>query len=248
MMIDEPFPISKILDLNAIGSDVDRLSEHDVLDILISYDIIAWPLRGHDHIFVVKDFETTRTGNYIWSSHLITVNPISLYFNLKYNIKILTLNDLKNILYGIKIHEAYQYSLKMLKGEELEIEVRFVNRHLGVLGVADAVGKDYVIEIKSSKPKRGHVYQLLASMFSLNKTLGFIVYPNTVEKLVLSDSWYDILKKRLNSLRRIYSLVKSHDLQSLCTMFSRHEKCFVSKYKVHPIDLMKTLQKEGFIG
>lgn len=241
-----PPPLNTVINVTAIQRRVKAMDLDELLNFLNTRDVIAWPLRFSSiNLFVVKDFET-RHGRSVWPSQLGMYDPIAMFFNINHSVKIYSEADLRRIALGFIAHDLYQGVLR-LAVPEVESEVRFIDTTLGIAGVADLVVGDSVVEIKTGKKSPKHVLQLAAYLRGLGKSRGFIVYPDEVIEINYGSELERKLIEAVNKLRNLMNVVSAHDLDSLVKRFRRSYKRFKQRLGADPKDLVKVLEKEGFI-
>jgi len=233
-------PIRHYVDVNAITSSVQGFSLDQLLSYLGQYGITAW--RVARNIFAVLDFESK-------SKHLRRISAVSIPVNedslirfaleMSYGIKLYTLQDLRNILRGMITHRMYGTALGFLL--PCEAEVKIIDDSREVVGVADLVCGDYVLELKSStKTRIGHVYQLLIYMDLLNKKEGFLVYEDKVIELAL-DTHKRLLSNAYNRLNKIYNT--AHTISKNIHLY---ENKVLRKFNMRVGEILKMVKELGF--
>jgi len=235
-------PIRHYVDVNAITSSVQGFSLDQLLSYLGQYGITVW--RVARSIFAVLDFESKSRHLRRISAVSIPVNEDSLLrfaLEMSYGVKLYTLRDLRNVLRGMIAHRMYGAVLGFLL--PCEAEVKIMDESRGVVGVADLVCGDYVLELKSStKTRIGHAYQLLIYMDLLNKKKGFLVYEDKVIELVL-DAHKRLLSNAYNRLNKIYNTV-----HTIFKNIHLYENKMLRRFNMRVGELLKMLEDLGFIA
>jgi hypothetical protein len=196
-------------------------------------------------LFVVKDFET-KYSNLVWASQLGYLDALTLFFNTRYSVKVFNESDLRNIMFGLVVHEVYQGALKLVY-PNAESEVKVIDRELGLVGVADVVFDDSVVEIKTGQRSQRHLLQLVAYLRMLRKGKGYIVYEDEVIEISYSKELMEKLMKAVENAKRLKEVVSSHSIDDIVFMFRHSYERFVKRFHADPRDLIKALKKEGFI-
>jgi len=196
------------VDVDKISNSIQKLAIEELLTYLGQHGILVW--RVAPNVFIALDYETRHKNLYRVS---IVSIPLSEDFLLKsaleitYGVKLYTGQDLRNILRGLVIHKEYSHALGFLI--PCETEVKIVNRSKGIVGIADIVCEDCVIEIKSgSTLRKEHIYQLLIYMDSLHKPYGFLVYEDRVLEFSL-DKNLGLLSEAYKRLYEVYDKIRS---------------------------------------
>jgi len=183
---------------------IDRMDFQILLETLQSYEISV--LRILPNLFVALDFETKHREFLRASMVSIPLSDdliIQTALELKYGVKLYTECDLRNILRGLILHEEYANAIKFLL--PCEREVKILDKSKKIVGVADLLCGDVVIEIKTGrKPKHIHAYQLAIYLDLTGKQQGFLVYPDAVLEIPLSE---DILHRAYQRLFKINNIV-----------------------------------------
>jgi sulfur transfer complex TusBCD TusB component (DsrH family) len=239
----KPPPLKEVVNLKKINELVKAFTPSDVITALLKKDVVVWPLpfRG---LYVSQDYET-KHRNSVWASQLGLNDIITYFIHTKYGVKLYREEDLYRILYGLLVHEAYEGILRLTM-EEVEAEVKVYDLELRVVGVADLVVNDAVIEIKSGKSSPRHRLQLTAYMKALNKQRGFLVYQDSVFEIVINS---DVLKELRDAVNRLRQLREELSLLSLEDVVKRYPNAiskFQYRYGVELIELIKVLESEGF--
>jgi len=237
-------PLKYYMDINRLKKSVFSMPIEEVLNTLAHYDVLAWNLKDKD-IYLVQDPET-RLKQYLRASNIASTSKCKLKsaIELKFGIKLFREKDLRNILIGFLAHDIYEYYLSYLPS--IRKEVSIVDDDLKIVGRADLVGPDFVIEIKTSrKMRKAHLYQVALYMFALHKEKGYIVYPTTITKLRPSSSLKRELFKCINSARNFHNIVHSMNLEELLRVFN--SKCIKKIFNITVEELLHILEKEGFI-
>jgi len=154
-------PLSYYLDVNTIVRSIQKLDIEEILSYLGQYGIIVWKIDPG--IFVALDYETRfRRFHKVSTIQFQRKEDIlKLALETIYGVKIYTESDLRNILKGLVIHREYSNALGFLLPCETEVKVIDVDKH--IVGIADIVCNDCIIEVKASFrsiPRREHIYQL----------------------------------------------------------------------------------------
>lgn len=246
-MLHSPIaPLNSVISLKEIAKQVQSMDVNELIRLLNLKDVIVWPLRmDSEEIFVSKDFET-KQRNLIWASQLSNINVVNLFFNVRHAIKLYREKDLYKIALGFLAHEAYEGILKLAL-PEVESEVKVYDRDLGVVGVADLVLKNYVIEVKSGKRSKKHELQIAVYMKALGKSKGYIVYPHEVVEVEYTQGLAQELERAVNDLKRLRKIILNNDLNYITSKFVRSYEKFKELYKVEPKRLEEVLKKEGFL-
>ena len=239
-------PLRATIALDDILKQVLSANLDTIIEILNRKNIVVWPININDvKLYVLKDFEA-RYKDLIWASQLGYTNVIALFFNINYSIKLFRERDLYRIVAGFLVHDAYEGVLK-LTFPDIESEVKIHDHELGVVGVADLVSNNYVIEIKLGKGSKRHELQLAAYMKALKKYKGYLVYPDNVVEIEYTNSLVQKLVKAVAYLKRLRNIVLNHDLRYIASKFTHSYIKFKQIYGVEPEKLVKVLEKEGFI-
>lgn len=180
------------------------ISIDDVFTYLVRYDIYVKPLPG-TNLYIAKDYES-KYGNYVKISDILICNkyPSLIALQRKYGVKIYNEKSLRRILAGLWIHEAYKSLISFLV--PVQQEVKCVDHNRKIVGVADIVGPNFVIEVKSSrKTKKEHILQLSSYMQLLKCEVGYLVYPEQVIKVTLTSNILAELDRCYRKIRDIYN-------------------------------------------
>ncbi len=198
-------PLSHYINYRAIIEKAKSISIDDLLTALLYYDIYAEVVKVNGkELFIVYDYES-KYGDYVKVSDIITYsyNPGLIALNRKLGCKIFTEDSLRRILAGIWIHEAYKFQIGFLV--PARCEVKCVDCTLRIVGIADLVGPDFVVEIKSSSRRlKYHVLQLAAYLYMLRISEGYLVYPKRVKKITLTRDLLERLCNLISKIRQIY--------------------------------------------
>ena len=228
-------PIRYYVDVDRISSSIQKLAIDEVLTYLGRYGIFVWKIAPN--IFVALDYETKHKD--LYRASFVSI-PLSEDFLLKsaleiaYGVKLYTEQDLRNILRGLVIHREYGNALGFLI--PCEFEVKIVDRSKGVVGIADIVCENYVIEIKTgSSLKRRHIYQLLMYMDLLRKPQGFLVYEDKVLEFSLDEN-LDLLSEAYERLHEVYSRI-----HSLAKNISYYRDKFLKKFNMKVSEIIERL-------
>jgi hypothetical protein len=219
---------------------------NDLIGLLNLRGVIVWPLHiNGEKVFVSKDFETGHRG-LIWASQLGHANAVTLFFNVNYSIKVYREEDLYRIAAGFLAHDAYEGILKLTL-PRVEGEVKVYDNELRIVGVADLVLDDNVVEVKLSRKYRSHRLQLAAYMRALKVSRGYLVYPNDVVEVEHDEGLSQELVKAVEGLDRLRRIVLNHDLDYIVSKFTHSYVRFKQTYGVEPKELAEVLRGEGFI-
>jgi CRISPR/Cas system-associated exonuclease Cas4 (RecB family) len=239
-------PLNRVIDVPSVRKHIQTLDLDGIINFLNTKGVIVWPITiSNRELFVVKDFET-RHSNFIWASQLGHLDPLALFFNTRYSIKVYNEDDLRNIMLGLVVHESYQGVLK-LAYPDVESEVKVVDRELGLVGVADIVFGDSVAEIKTGRKSQQHLLQLAAYLRMLKRGKGYIVYENEVVEISYSKELEEKLMKALEDVKKLKEIVPSHSIDDIISMFRHSYGRFIGKFYVDPRDLIKVLRERDFI-
>jgi len=234
-------PLSKVLDVEELRKSVEVLSISKVLELLLNYDIVAWRLDDLD-IYVAQDIET-KNWNFVRISHLIGISEPKLALEVKFGIKLYGKQQLRRILYGLLVHQAYQYAISNLL-EDAQVEVPVVNNQYKITGRADIVTRDYVIEIKGGVHNEFYKYQLGAYMLALNKSKGFLVYKDAVYPIEMNRILRDCIIGKIYELRQVYQQILKMDL---LTIINKYTYILMNNTKYATEDLVRLLIDNGFL-
>jgi hypothetical protein len=239
----KPPPLKEVVNLKKINELVKTFTPSDVITALLKKGIVVWPLpfRG---LYVSQDYETKHRDS-VWASQLGLNDVITYFINVKYGVKLYREEDLYRILYGLLVHEAYEGILRLTM-EEVNAEVKVYDPELGVVGVADLVVNDAVIEIKSGKLSPRHRLQLTAYMKALNKQRGFLVYQDSVFEIVINSDVVKELRDAVNRLRQLREELSLLSLEDVVKRYPNAISKFQHRYGVGLIELIKVLESEGF--
>lgn len=239
----KPPPLKEVVNLKKISELVKTFTPSNVVTALLKKGIVVWPLpfRG---LYVSQDYET-KHRDFVWASQLGLNDVITYFINLKYGVKLYREEDLYRILYGLLVHEAYEGILRLTM-EEVEAEVKVYDLELRVVGVADLVINDAIIEIKSGKSSSRHRLQLTAYMKALNKQRGFLVYQGSVFEIVINSDILQELRDAVNRLRQLREELFSLSLEDVAKRYPRAFSKFQYRYGVELIELIKVLESKGF--
>jgi len=239
-------PLNNVVALHDIAKRIQSMNLNELIKLLNLKDVIVWPLQvGSRELFISKDFET-RHRDLIWASQLGHTNAVNLFFNVRHAVKLYREKDLYKIALGFLVHEAYEGILKLAL-PEVESEVKVYDRDLGVVGVADLVSEDYVVEVKSGKRSKKHELQMAVYMKALGKNKGYIVYPHEVVEVEYAQGLVQELKRAVNDLKRLRKIILNSDLNYITSKFVRSYENFKELYKVEPKRLEEILKNEGFL-
>ena len=159
-------------------------------------------------------------------------------------IRIYTINSLRRILLGLKLHQMYQHILSALF--PVYIEVPFVDSNYGVVGRADIVGPDFVAEIKTGERKVLHKYQLAAYVLGLGKNIGYLIYKDLVMRI---DLTYDLIKEFEEKLKETRQFLRY--LRSIQDVYSINRYLDISCVKrvlgISFEELVKLLKENGLL-
>ena len=233
-------PIRHYIDVDKIANSVQRLSVEELLTYLGQYRIMVW--RIAPNIFIAMDFESKNKHLHRVSIVSTPINEDSLLklaLETTYGVKLYSEQDLRNILKGIIIHKEYCHALGFLL--PCKFEVKIANRSKGVVGIADVVCGDYVIELKSgTNLRKSHAYQLLIYMDLLRKQQGFLVYENKVLKFSLNTD-RKLLSEAYEKLYKIYN-----NIYALAKDLQRYRNRVIKKFNVKIDEVIKKLNDLGF--
>jgi hypothetical protein len=240
-----PFqPLSKVLDLDAIKRKVTSMTIDGLIEVLLTKGVVVWQLVvDSKKVFVVKDFEAQHR-NYVWASQLGQNDALALFFNVKYGIKLYREDDLHRIVYGFLVHEAYQ-GILMMNMPDVEIEVKTFDDDIGVVGVADLVTTNAVVELKSGKKSRRHLLQLAAYLRALRRDRGYLVYRDDVIEVRYDEGIEQALLDAVKEVRRLRDLVSSYSLNDVVNRFGSSYERFKRRFGVEPSRLLEVLRDKG---
>ncbi len=230
-------PLCYYVDVDEIVRSVQKLNLEELLTYLGQYGMVVW--RIAPNLFVALDHETKHKNLRrvsILSIPLSRDNLLKLALELAYNVKLYTETDLRNILQGLIAHKEYSYSLGFVI--PCMVEVKVVNKTKKIVGIADIVCNDSVIELKlGSHLRREHVYQLLIYMDLLQKQHGFLVYKDKVFKYSLKTN-PNILSEAYARLHEIY-----HKVNLLAKRLPSYKNVFLNRFSMKVHDIMKRLDE-----
>ncbi len=197
-------PLSKLINYEKIIEKAKSISIDDVFTYLARYNIYVKLLPGTD-LYIVKDYES-KYKDYVKVSDILLCDkyPSLIAIQRKFGVKVYSERDLRRILAGLWIHEAYKSQISFLI--PVKQEVKCVDHNRKIVGVADIVGPNFIIEIKSSREiRKEHVLQVSSYMQVLNRKTGYLVYPDKVIKVVLTNNILAELNKYYKKIRNIYA-------------------------------------------
>lgn len=230
------------MDVDKISSSIQKLAIEKVLTFLGQYEVFVWKIAPN--VFIALDYETKHKN--LYRASIVSI-PLSEDYLLKsaleitYGVKLYTEQDLRNILRGLTIHKEYGHALGFLI--PCEFEVKIASRSKGVVGIADIVCGNYVIEIKtSSSLRKEHIYQLLIYMDLLHKPQGFLVYEDEVLEFSL-DKNLNLLFEAYRRLHEIHSKI-----HSLAKNLSRYRDKFLKRFNMKIGEIIKRLNNLTFIA
>jgi len=233
-------PIRHYIDVDKIMNAIQRLSIEELLTYLGQYGITVWEIVSD--LFIAIDFESKNKHFRRVSIVSTPINEDSLLklaLETAYGVKLYSEQDLRNILKGILIHKEYCYTLGFLL--PCEFEVRVMDKSKSIVGVADLVCGDYVIELKSGMNfRKSHAYQLLIYMDLLGKQQGFLVYEDKVFEFSPSNT-HKLLSEAYERLHKIYN-----DIHVLAKNLHRYEDRVIRKFNVKVGNIIKRLNDLGF--
>lgn len=201
-------PIRDYVDIYSIETNIQKLTLGELLTYLGQHDIIVWRLAPN--IFIALDFEAKHKNN-LWVSLISTPasddSLLELALETAYGVKIYSEQDLRNILKGLIVHREYLHALSFILPCESEVRIK----KKGIVGVADAVCNDHVVEIKTGRPEKSHAHQLLIYMDLLQKPYGILVYRDSVYRYSLHTD-INLLEEAYRNLhearRRIEGIIQ----------------------------------------
>lgn len=230
------------MDVNRISSSIQKLAIEEVLTYLGQYGVFVWKIAPN--VFIALDYETKYKN--LYRASIVSI-PLSEDFLLKsaleitYGVKLYTEQDLRNILRGLIVHREYSHALGFLI--PCEFEVKIVCRNKGIVGIADIVCGNYVIEIKtSSSLRKEHIYQLLIYMDLLRKPQGFLVYEDKVVEFSLDEN-LDLLSEAYKRLHEIYGKI-----HSLAKNLPHYKNKFLKRFNMKIDEIIEKLNNLTFIA
>jgi len=239
-------PLNHVIDVSSVRKHIQTLDLDNVISFLNTKGIFVWPITiNNRELFIAKDFET-RHSTFIWASQLGYLDALTLFLNTKYSIKVFNENDLRNIMFGLTVHETYQGVLKLIY-PDVESEVKIIDRELNLVGVADIVFSNGVAEIKTGRKSQQHLLQLAAYLRMLRKSKGYIVYEDEVIEVSYSKELEEKLMKAIEDAKKLKKVVSSHSIDDIISMFRHSYERFIRTFYVDPRDLIKVLRERGFI-
>ncbi len=206
-------PLSQLIEYKKIVKKVRSMSMDDVFTYLTRYNIYVKPLSGLN-LYIAKDYES-RYRNYIKVSDILLCNryPSLIALQQKFGVKIYDERGLRRVLTGLWIHEAYKSQISFLI--PVKQEVKCVDHNRKIVGVADIVGPNFVIEIKSSRRMRKeHILQISSYMQMLNCNVGYLVYPDHVARVTLTNSISAELDRYYRKIKDIYDNTEKYIRQA----------------------------------
>jgi len=234
-------PISHYIDVDEIASSIQRLSIEELLTYLSQYGIMVWRIASD--IFIAVDFESKNRNLRrvsIVSAPISKDSLLELALETTYGIKLYSEQDLRNILKGILIHKEYCHALGFLL--PCEFEVKVIDRNKNIVGIADVVCGDYIIELKSGTSfRKGHAYQLLIYMDLLRKQQGFLVYKNRVLEFSLNAD-HKLLSEAYMRLYKIYD-----NISVLAKNLQRYRNKVIKRFNMKVDDIIERLNGLGLI-
>jgi CRISPR/Cas system-associated exonuclease Cas4 (RecB family) len=239
-------PLKDVIDIDAIKRVMLSMSINDLIDYLLTKNIVIWTINvSGKKLFVAKDFEMQHK-NYIGASQLGQRDILSFYFNIKHGVKLYNENDLYKIVFGFLVHEAYQ-GILMLSLMNVKNEVKVIDPDLGIVGIADFVSDDAVIEIKSGRKTKNHLLQLGAYLKALKKEKGYIIYQNDVIEVRYNDNLRQQLYDAVIKFKRLREFILMHDIKDIIARFKYESEKFRERFGVKPLELVEILRSRGFI-
>jgi len=228
-------PIKEYIDTREIWEKINKLSFEDILDYLSEYGFLIWKVEDLD-LYMTIDFESRHKDHKrvsVVSKNLNEETKLQLAIEKLYSVSLYTERGLRNILRGLVIHEKYSASIGFLLPCEAEVPVKDEERK--IVGRADLVCGDYVLELKSGKRNKNHAYQLLIYMDLLNKQKGFLVYEDEVIPYSL-DKDEKLLREAYQKLDEVYA-----ELNSISQNISAHTNRFLKEFNITVGELIDKL-------
>ena len=197
-------PLSQLINYEKIVEKAQSISIDEVFIYLAKYNIFVKPLPEVD-LYVARDYES-KYRDYVKVSDILLCNkyPSLIAIQQKFGVKIYNERSLRRILTGLWIHEAYKSQISFLI--PVKQEVKCVDHNRKIVGIADIVGPNFIIEIKSSKGiRKEHMLQVSSYMQMLNCKIGYLVYPDHVVKITLTNNILAELNRYYKRIRDIYA-------------------------------------------